>query len=150
MLPLVFFFMTTNKKQQRYPLCFFSWRPIKNDSVTPYVSFHDDQSSIKRIYKTLKCMCVSIISLMFFIMRTNIKRQCYPLCFFSWRPIKNDSVTPYVFFDKKPIKNDSVTPYVFFHDDQYKTTVLPLMFLSWRPIKNNSVTPYVAFHGDQQ
>ena len=42
-LPFMFFFMTTNKKRQCYPLCFFSWRPIKNYSVTPYVFFHDDQ-----------------------------------------------------------------------------------------------------------
>ena len=71
------FFMTTNKKQQCYPLCFLSWRPIKNNSVTPYVSFD-----------------------------------------------KNDSVTPHVSFDK----NDSVTPCVFFNDDQRKTTVSPPMF----------------------
>ena len=96
----MFFFMTTNKKQQCYPLWFFSWRPIKNNSVTPYV----------------------------FFMTTNKKQRCYPLCFFSWRPIKNN-----------------VTPYVFFHDDQRKTTVLPLMLFSWRPIKNLSVTPQVSF-----
>jgi hypothetical protein len=58
-LPLMFFFMTTNKKRQCnplcfyswrpikkqhcYPLCFFSWRPIKNYSVTPYVFIHDVQ-----------------------------------------------------------------------------------------------------------
>ena len=40
---LTFFFMTTNKKQQCHSLCFLSWRPIKNNSVTPYVFFHDDQ-----------------------------------------------------------------------------------------------------------
>ena len=60
---------------------------------------------------------------MFFFMTTDKKRQCYPLCFFSWRPKKNDSVNPHVSFDK----NDSVTPYVSFD-------------------KNDSVTPYVFFH----
>ena len=55
------------------PLCIFSCRPIKNNSVTPYV----------------------------FFMPTNKKQQCYPLCFFSCRPIKNDSVTPYVFFQQQ-------------------------------------------------
>ena len=34
--------------------------------------------------------------------------------FFSWRPIKSDSVTPYILFDK----DNSVTPYDFFYDDQ--------------------------------
>jgi hypothetical protein len=61
-------------------------------------------------------------------MTTNKKQQCYPLCFFSGQPIKNDTVTPYDLFDK----DNSVTPYVFFHDDQ-----------------NDSVTPYVFFHDDQ-
>ena len=100
--------------------------------------------------------------------------------FFSWRPIKNDSVTPYVSFDKNDSvtphvsfdKNDSVTPCVFFHDDQRKTTVsppmfylinidsvtpyiyfmtadkkrqLPLMFFPCWPIKNDSVNPHVSF-----
>ena len=179
----MFFFMTTNKKQQCYPLCFFSWRPIKNDSVTPYV----------------------------FFMTTNKKRQCYPLCFFSWRPIKNNSVTPYVLFDIyqhtnrwhhpdlntgllgfswqlsllpteisilikteviydmialrlklkilcyplcffswRPIKNNSVTPYVFFMTTNKKQQCYPLCFFSWRPIKNDSVTPYVLFDKYQQ
>jgi stringent starvation protein B len=57
---------------------------------------------------------------------TNKKQQCYPLCFFSSWPIKNNSVTPHILFDK----NNSVTPYVLFD-------------------KNNSVTPYVFFHDDQ-
>ena len=35
--PLCFIFMITNKKQHWQPLCLFSWRPIKNNSVTPYV-----------------------------------------------------------------------------------------------------------------
>ena len=90
----MFSFMTTNKKQQCYALCFFSWRPIKNNSVTPYVFFHDDHK----------------------------KQQCYPLWFFSWWPKKNNSVTPYVLFDG------------YLH-------LLPLMFISWRPMKNDRVTP---------
>ena len=58
---------------------------------------------------TLKCMCVFIL---------------FPFCFFSWRPIKNYTVTPYILFDK----DNSVTPYGFFHDDQRIMTVSPLMF----------------------
>ena len=38
------FFMTTDKKRQCYPLWFFSWRPKKNDSVTPHVSFDKNDS----------------------------------------------------------------------------------------------------------
>ena len=107
--------------------------------TTEAMTIHNNQSSIKRIYMTLKCMCVFLL---------------FPFCFFSWRPIKNDTVTPYILFDKK-----SVTLYVFFHDDQRKTTVLPLMFFfmttnkkqqcyplcffSWWQIKNNN--PYVFF-----
>ena len=100
-LPLMFFFMTTNKKQQRYPLCFFSWRPIKNDSVTPYALFHDDwwkTTVLPLIFYSTRTIFFSIMSIMFLFMTTNKKQQCYPLCFFSWRPIKNNSVTPYVFF----------------------------------------------------
>ena len=99
-------------------LMFFSWRPIKNDSVTPYVFFHDDQ------------LKTTVLPLMFFFMTTNKKRPCYPLWFFSWRPKKNNSVTPYVLFDK------------------YRQCY-PLCFFSWWPIKNNSVTPYGFFHDDQ-
>ena len=40
----MFFFMTTIKKQPCYPLWFFSWRPKKNDSVTPHVSFDKNDS----------------------------------------------------------------------------------------------------------
>ena len=85
--------MTNNKKWQCYPICFFSRRPIKNNSVTPYVS----------------------------LMITN-KKQFYTHVLFSWPPIKNNSVTPYVLFSWPPIKNNSVTPYVLF---------------SWPPIKND-------------
>ena len=113
MLPIMSFFITTNKK-----LCFFSWRPIKNNSVTPYVFFHDDQRKKQQCYP-----------LCFFFMTTNKKRQCYPLCFFSWRPIKNNSVTPCVFL-WQPIKNNSVT--------------LRLYILLFRPIKND-VLPF-TFH----
>ena len=117
--------------------------------TTEAMTKHNNQSSIKRIYMTLKCMCVFLL---------------FPLCFFSWRPIKNDSVTPYVFFmttDKKqqcypwcffswrPIKNNSVTPYVFFMTTNKKQQCYPLCFFSWRPIKNDSVTPYVFFHDDR-
>ena len=104
------FFMTTNKKQQCYPLCIFSWRPIKNISVTPY----------------------------FFFMTTNKKQQCYPLCFIWQR----QQCYLLCFFSWLPIKNYSVTPYVYFHDDQRKTTVLPPMFYL---MIIDSVTPYVYF-----
>ena len=57
---------------------------------------------------TLKCMCISIISLMFFFMTTNKKRQCYRLYFID----KNDSVTPYVLIDKYR----QCYPLCFFHD----------------------------------
>ena len=109
--PLMFFSCWPKKTQQCYPLCFFSWRPIKN-SVTPYV----------------------------FIMTTNKKRQFfigrlllvvfyYPLCFFSWRPIKNNCFLLVV------MKNNCFLWSFFFfffffmvlmlfsHDDWWKTTV---------------------------
>ena len=127
MLPLMFIFMTNNKKQQCYPFWFFSWRPIKNDSVAPYILFEKDNS----------------VTPFFFFMTTNKKQQCYPLCYFSWRPIKNDSVTPYVSLDK----NNSVTPHVSFDKN---VSVTPCVFFSWRPKKNNSVTPYGFFHDDQR
>ena len=61
--------------------------PVGQAECTPLHHCGDDisnnQSSIKRIYMTLKCMCVFL----FFL-----------ACFFSRRPIKNNSVTPYVFF----------------------------------------------------
>ena len=50
---------------------------------------------------------------MFFFMTINKKRQGHPLCFFSFRPMKN-RVTPHVSFDK----NDSATPYVLFDIDR--------------------------------
>ena len=96
-----------------FPLCFFSWRPIKNDSVTPYVFFHDDQlkndsvtlygffmtTEKERVLSfTFHLIKTTVLPLMFFFMTTNKKHQCYPFCFFSWRPIKNNSVTPCVFF----------------------------------------------------
>jgi hypothetical protein len=37
----MFFSMTSDKKRQCYPLCFIWRRPIKSDSVTPHVFFHD-------------------------------------------------------------------------------------------------------------
>ena len=90
-----------------------SWRQIKNDSVTLYVSFDKNDS---------------VTPYVFFPTMTDEKQQCYPvyfilqwqiylffqICFFSWRQIKYDIVTPYILFDK----DNSVTPYVFFHDDQ--------------------------------
>ena len=104
---------TTDKKQQCYPLCFFSWRPIKNESVTPYV----------------------------FFMTTKEKQQCYPLCFFSWRPIKKQQCYPLCFFSWWLMKNNSFTPHGFFHDDQRKTTMLSLMF----HLIKTTVLPFMFF-----
>ena len=117
------FFMTTDKKrqyyslyfiwqrQQCYPLCFSSWRPIKNNSVTPYGFFHDDQRKM------------TVSPLMFHLIKTTV----LPLMFH----LIKTTVLPLVFF---------------FHDDQRKTTVLPPMFYL---INIDSVTPYVFFHDDQ-
>ena len=68
--------------------------------TTEAMTIHNDQSSIKRICMTLKCMCISIISLMFL---------------------------PYILFVKDN-KKQQCSPYVFLHDDQRKTTMLPPMF----------------------
>ena len=145
MLPLMYFFMTTNKKrlifyltrQQCYPLCFFSWRPIKNNSVTPYVFFHDDQLKTTVLPLMVFFMTTNkkrfifyltkttVLPSMLFFMTTNQKQQCYSLCFFH--------------DDQRKI---TVSPLMF---HLLKTTVLPLMFFSWRPIKNDSVTPHVSF-----
>jgi hypothetical protein len=150
----MFFFMTTNKKKLCCPLCFFSWRPIKNDSVTPYVFFHDDQSK------------TTVLPLMFFFMTTKEKQQCYPLRYFSWRRKKDNSVTLYVLFDKyrhsirwlQPDLNPGLqgvrqsalhctTEAMTIHNNQssikriYKTLkckcvflLFPLCFLPWGPI----------------
>jgi hypothetical protein len=96
-LPLRFYLMTTDKKQQCYPLCFISWE---------------------------KRHCYA---LRFIWSRWIKQRQCYPLRFFWWRGIKNDSVTPYVLFHKK-------------------RQCYPLRFIWRSPMKNNNVTPYVLFH----
>ena len=135
--PYVFFHDDQSEKQQCYPLCFFSWRPKKNDSVTPHVSFDKNDSITPYVLMDKYWQCYPLC---FFLWRP-IKNKCYPLCFFSWRPIKNNSVTPYILFDK----DNSVTPYVFFHDDQRKTTVLPPMFYL---INIDSVTPYILFDKD--
>ena len=94
-------FMTTKKKWKCYPLCFFSRRPIKNNSVTPYVS----------------------------LMITNKKQQFYTHVLFSWPPIKNNSVTPYVLFSWPPIKNNSVTPCFIFMTSDKKQQCYPLCFI---------------------
>ena len=108
-------FMTTNEKQQCYPLCFFPCRPIKNNSVTPYVLFHDDQRKETVLTPIFYLINVDSVTICIYFMTADKKRQSYPLCFFSWRPIKNNSVAPYVFFHVDQRKN-SVTPYVFFDD----------------------------------
>jgi hypothetical protein len=97
--------------------------------TTEAMTIHNDQSSIKRIYMTLKCMCVFLL---------------FPLCFFSWRPIKYDSVTPYVIFMMTD-KNNSVTPCVLFHDDQSKTTALPLMFFFHDDQSKTTALPLMVF-----
>ena len=50
--------------------------------TTEGMTIHNNQSSIKKIYMTLKCMCVFLLFPLFFFMTPNKKRQCYPLCFF--------------------------------------------------------------------
>ena len=70
---------------------------------------------------------------MFFFMRTEKKLQCYPLCFFSWWPIKNHSVTLYVFF-MTTAKKRQCYPLCFFQDDRKKMS-FPLCFFSWGPKK---------------
>ena len=80
---------------------------------------------------------------MYFSMTKDKKRQCYPLCIFSWCVIKSDSVTPYVLLDNDDIKKNTLLPLMFFSMTRdKKTTVLPLMFLCWWPIKNSSVKVY--------
>ena len=103
-------------------------RQSAHHCTTDAMTIHNDQSSIKRIYMTLKCMCVFLL---------------FPLCFFSWRPIKNDSVTPYVFFmttDKKL----QCYPLCFIW---LKRQCYPSCFiwLKQQCVKNNSVPPYVLF-----
>jgi hypothetical protein len=50
--------------------------------TTEAMTMHNNQSSIKRIYMTLKCVSVFLLfPLCFFLMKTNKKQQCYPLCF---------------------------------------------------------------------
>ena len=80
-LPLVFFFMTTNKKPQCYPLCFFSWRPIKNNSVTPYILFDKDNSVTPCVFFHDDQSKTTVLPLMVFFMTTKEKWQCHPSCF---------------------------------------------------------------------
>ena len=125
----MFFFMTSNKKQQCYPLCFFSWRPKKNDSVTPYVFFQDNQWKI------------TVLPIIFYLTKTTVKK-----CFFSWWPKKNNSVTPYVFFHATNKKQQCYPLCLFSRRPIKKQQCYPLCFFSWRPKKNDSVTPYVLFY----
>jgi hypothetical protein len=121
--PYVFFIMCV-KKRQCYPYVLLDNDDKKNDSVTPYVLFNNERK--KRPWCPLRFIWQRPIKnnsvfigrcLMFFSMTKDKKRQCYPLCIFSWRVIKSDSVTPYVLLYNDDKKNDSVTPYVFFHDE---------------------------------
>ena len=133
------FFMMTNKKQQYYPLCFFSWRPIKNNSVTPYGFLHDDQRKTTVLPLIFHLIKTTVLPLMFHLIKTTVS-----LCFFSWRLIKNDS---YLIFY---LTKTTVLPLMFFFmTTNKKQQCYPLCFFSWRPIKNNGVTPYVFFHEDQ-
>ena len=131
--------MTTIKKRQLYPLWFFSWRPKKNNSVTPYVFFHDDQ------IKT------TVLPPMFYLINFD---SVTPYVFFPWWLIKNNSDTPYILFED----NFLLFFNMFFFITTYKIRqcyplyfiwqrqqCYPLCFFSWRPIKNNSVTLYVFF-----
>ena len=147
-LPLCFFPMMTDEKQQEVALkvCIFGCAAtgLYMSCTTP----------LYFIWQRQQCY-----PLCFFSWRP-IKNNCYPLWFFSWLPKKNSNVTPNVAFDKidsvtpyvfpwRQIKNNSVTPYVFFMTINKKQQCYPLCFFSCRPIKNDSVTPYVFFHDDQ-
>ena len=129
MLPLMCLFMMMKKNNR------FSWWPIKNDSVTPYVFFHEEK--INKNHADDK------------------KRQCYPLRVFSWwrkkfkkfmQTIKNDSVTPYVFF-----YDDEKKASVFMTNDKKRQWVFMCFFImtkksdsfSWRPIKHDSYPLWV-------
>ena len=108
-------------------MLFFFWRPIKDDSVPPYVFFSDDQrkptvlhhmffsitsniKSYKMFYLVNKHQCYPYVyfhddqkerqcyPLFFFPMMTNKRRQCYPLCFFSGRPNKTTVLPLMVLF----------------------------------------------------
>ena len=116
-LPLMFFSWRPIKKRQCYPLCFFSWRPIKNDSVTPYVFF---MTTYKKSTVLPLTNCLLLKYVMFVC--------AWPQMKFSYG--KNNLYLNYDLFSWRPIKNGSVTPYTFFHDDQWKTTVLPLTLFS--------------------
>ena len=84
--------------------------------TTEAMTIHNNQSSKKTIYMTLKCMCAFLLFPLCLFSWQPIKTTVLPLMFFFLWPIKNDSY-PLCFFSWRPIKNNSVTPYVFFHDD---------------------------------
>ena len=139
------YFMMADKKWQSYPLCFFSWGPIKNNSVTPYILFDKDiflfinvffswrpmkneSGTPVDVFAGMRIWAVSSINLrtyqctiktplMFFFMTADKTHECFPLCFFSWRPIKNNSVTPYVFF-MTTNKKQQCYPLCSFYDHQ--------------------------------
>ena len=106
------------------PLMFFFMMADKNNSVTPYGFFHDDQRK------------TTVSPLMFHLIKTTVLPPMFYL-------INIDSVTPYIFFPWWLMKNYSDTPYILFEKDNY--FYFFICFFSWRPIKNNSVTPYVFF-----
>ena len=81
-----------------FPLCFILWRPIKNDSVTPYILFDKDNSVTLYLFFHDDQKTTTVLPLMFFFMTTNKKQQWYPL-YFIWQ-------------------RQQCYPLYFFHDDQ--------------------------------
>jgi hypothetical protein len=151
-LPLMFYFM---KKRHCYPFGFIWWQRIKNNSVTPYVLFHEKNKCSIRWQPIKNRQCYPL----FYLMTTDKKRQRYPIRYSRWRPMRNRQCYPLCFNWWGLINNHSGTTYVLFDDDWWNTTVLPLMFFSlkkrhccsfdfiwWRLMKNDTVTPYVLFH----
>ena len=110
----MFFFVMTNTKQQCYPLCFFSWRPIKNYSVTPYGFFHEDQRKTTASPFMFHLIKTTVLPLLFFFMMTKEIQQ-YPPMFYL---ININSVTPHVYF-MTANKKWQLYPCRRFHRDLY-------------------------------
>ena len=104
--------MTTKENKQYYPLWFFSWRPKKNDIVTPYVSF-DKNDSVTPHVSFDKNDSVTPCD---FFHDDQRKTTVSPPMFYL---INIDSVTPYVFFPWWLMKNNRDTPYILFEKDNY-------------------------------
>ena len=65
-----------------FPLCIFSRRQIINNSVTPYVFFHEDQRKTTVLPHMFYLRNIDIVTPYVYFMTVDKKRQCYPSCFF--------------------------------------------------------------------